>query len=71
MTFTCSNFYSINFIGKSHFEEDSRQHYLVFQPLIRYFELNASTGRISSWKSKGLSDETIEPPSTSNISISP
>ena len=71
MTFTRSNFYSSYFIGQSHFEEDSPQNYLVFQPLIRYFKLNASTGRISSWKSKGLSAETIEPPSTSDISISP
>ena len=59
------------FIGKSHFEEDGTQNYLVFQPLITYFKLNASTGCISSWKSKGLSAETIDPPSTSDISISP
>ena len=55
------------FIGKSHFEEDGRQNYLVFQPLFRYFKLNVKTDTISSWKSKGLSDETIEPLSTSNI----
>ena len=59
------------FIGKSDFEEDGAQNYLVLQPLIKCFILNRSTGRISSWKSKGLSAETIEPPSTSNISISP
>ena len=47
------------FIGKSHFEEDSIHNYLVFQPLIRCFKLNGSTGCISSWKSKGLSAETI------------
>ena len=64
-------FDSSYFIGKSHFEEDGTQNYLVFQPLIRYFKLNRSTGHISSWKSKELSAETIEPPSTSNISISP
>ena len=52
-------FDSSYFIGKSHFEEDGAQNYLVFQPLIRYFKLNGSTGRISSWKSKGLSAETI------------
>ena len=56
------------FIGKSHFEEDSSQNYLVFQPLFRYFKLNLKTGgTILSWKSKRLSDETIEQPSTSNI----
>ena len=59
------------FIGKSHFEEDGAKDYLVFQPLFRYFELNVSTGRVSSWKSKGLSAETIELPSTSNNNISP
>ena len=54
-------------IGKSHFEDDVTQNYLVFQPLFRYFKLNIKTDTISSWKSKGLSDETIEPLSTSNI----
>ena len=33
--------------------------------------LSRENGCISSWKSKWLSAETIEPPSTSNISISP
>ena len=50
------------FIGKSH---------LVFQPLLRYFKLNAGAGHISSWESKWLSAETIEPPSTSDIVINP
>ena len=31
------------FIGKSHFEEDGAQNYLVFQPLNKYFKLIAST----------------------------
>ena len=39
-------FDSSYFIGKSHFEEDGAQNYLVFQPLIKYFQLNRSTGRI-------------------------
>ena len=64
-------FDSSYFIGKSRLEEDGVQNYLIFQPLIRYFKLNSSTGRVSSWKSKVLSAELIEPPSTSNISISP
>ena len=55
------------FIGKSHFEKSSTQNYLVFQPLFRYFKLNAKTATISSWKFKGLSAETIAPSSTSNI----
>ena len=47
------------FIGKSYFEEDGAQNYLVFQPIRRYFKIIRKY--ISSWKSKGLSDETITP----------
>ena len=60
------------FIGKSHFEEDGTQKYLVFQPINRYFKVIANTLYISLWKSKGLSTETIKPPSTSdNSSLTP
>ena len=38
---------------------------------MRYFKLIANTLYISSWKSKGLSAETIKPPSTSDSSITP
>ena len=49
------------FIGKRHFEEeDGVQNYLVFQTIRRYFKVIANTKYISSWKSKGLSDETIK-----------
>ena len=50
-------FDSSYFIGKSHFEEDGVQNYLVFQPLNKYFKVIASTNYVSSWQSKGLSDE--------------
>ena len=33
-------FDSSYFIGKSHFEEDGTHNYLVFQPIIKYFEIN-------------------------------
>ena len=59
------------FIGKSHFEEDGAQNYLVFQPIIRYFKITANTKFISSWKSKGLSDATITPYATSENGLSP
>ena len=59
------------FIGKSHFEEDGAQNYLVFQPMKRYFEIIANTKFILSWKSKGLSDETIKHYSTSDNSLTP
>ena len=44
------------FIGKSNFEEDGTQNYLVSQPINRYFKLIADNLYISSWKFKGLSD---------------
>ena len=61
------------FIGKSHFEEDGAQNYLVFQPLNKYFKVitNANTKYISSWQSKGLSDEGIKPPATSDYKLNP
>ena len=59
------------FIGKGHFEEDGVQNYLVFQPICRYFEIIANTKYISSWKSKGLLDETMAPCATSDNSFNP
>ena len=59
------------FIGKSRFEEDGVQNYLVFQPVYRYFKLIANTNFISEWISKGLSSESIKPPTTSNNSLTP
>ena len=58
------------FIGKSHFEDGSLN-YLVFQPIIRYFKVITNTDYISSWKSKGLSAESIKPPTTSDNSVTP
>ena len=56
---------------KSQFEEDGTQNHLVFQPINRYFKVIYNTKYISSWKSKGLSDETIKPPATSDNTLSP
>ena len=64
-------FDSSYFIGKSHFEEDGTQNYLVFQPINKYFKVIANTDYVSSWKSKGLSAEIIKPPSTSDNSLTP
>ena len=58
------------FISKSHFAEDGTQHYLVLQPINRYFKVIASD-YISYWKSKGLSSETITLPTTSDNSLTP
>ena len=63
-------FDSSYFRGKSHFEEDDAQNCLVFQPINRYFKVIANTLYISSWKSKRLSDETINAPVTSDKSYS-
>ena len=41
-----TTFDSSCFIGKSHFEEDGTQSYLVFQPLNKYFKVIASTNYI-------------------------
>ena len=60
-------FSSIYFGGKSHFEEDGTQNYLVFQPKYGYFKrvIGVGTGNyIYFWKSKGLSDENITAPTT-------
>ena len=64
-------FDSSYFIGKSHFEEDGTQNYLVFQPLNKYFKVIANTQYILTWESKGLSAETIKPPATSDNSLTP
>ena len=65
-------FDSSYFRDKSHFQEDSTQNYLVFQPIYRYFEIIAGVGNgsyIYCWKSKGLSDERINSVKTPNHSI--
>ena len=64
-------FDSSYFIGKSHFEEDGTQNYLVFQPLNKYFKVIINTDCISSRKSKRLSAESIKPPATSDNSLNP
>ena len=59
------------FIGKSHFEEDGTQNYLAFQPLNKSFKVTGNTKYISSWKSKGLSNESITAPTTSDYKLNP
>ena len=59
------------FIGKSHFEEDGTQNYLVFQLLNRYFKIITNAKYISLWQSKRLSDDTIKPPTVSDYKLNP
>ena len=39
--------------------------------MYRYFKMITNTKYISSWKSKGLFDESFKPPTTSNNSLNP
>ena len=65
-------FDSIYFRGKSHFEDDGTQNWLVFQPIHRYFKtVSANDSNIVSWKSKVLSNEGIKAPTTSNKILNP
>ena len=57
------------FIGKSHFDEDGAQSYLVFQSVLEYFTL--SNNWITKWKSKGLSNESLEVINTSDNTLTP
>ena len=70
MNYKAKTFVSSYFIGQGHFEEDGIQNYLVFQPIHRYFKIH-NTKYISSWKSKGLSNETITLYATSDNSLTP
>ena len=50
-------FDSSYFIGKSHFEKDGTQNYLVFQPVYGYFKIIAGFGNGNYsyyWQSKGF-----------------
>ena len=61
--------------GKEYFDEGSgKQNYLVFLPLRKYLKLNSvvnTADYISSWQSKGISNESIKPPTTSDNSLTP
>ena len=67
-------FDSSYFIGKSHFEEDGMQNYLVFQPIQKYLKRTAGAGDgnyIYYWKSKGLPDERSNSIKTFDYGITP
>ena len=65
------------FIGKSYFNNDEPQNYLIFQPIYKTFTklLNISTNiriyTISEWESKKLSNEKFKPLYIVNKSLSP
>ena len=64
-------FNSSYFRGKGHFEDGGTQNYLVFQLIYRFFKIDWYTDQVSTWKSKGLSDENIKPSSASDNSLAP
>ena len=61
--------------GKQYFDEGSdKQNYLLFLPLRKYFKLNSvvdAADNVLSWQSKGLSNESIKLPTTTNSSLTP
>ena len=63
------------FKGKQYFDVGSgKQNYLVLLLMRKYFKLNSITGVIDhvlSWQSKGLSNESIKSPKTSDNNINP
>ena len=66
-------FHGAYFRGKNYFDGDDAQNYLVFQPVYKYFKtfIEKSSTFISSWESKGLSNEKIGYTKTSNYSQAP
>ena len=61
--------------SKQYFDEESgKQNHLVFLPMTKNFKLNSVVGlidRVLSWQSKGISNQGIKPPTTSNNSLNP
>ena len=57
------------FIGKNYFDEDCARNYLLFQSMLEYFTLNCKW--ITKWKSKGLSNESIEVVSKTGNTLTP
>ena len=64
-------FDSSYFIGKSRFDEDGTQYYLIFLTINKYFKVITNTDYVSSWKSKELSSESIKPPTKSDNCLIP
>ena len=68
-------YYLSYFRGKKYFDEgDGKKNYLVFLPMRKYFKFNSIINVIDhviSLRSKGISNESIKPPATSNCSLNP
>ena len=61
--------------GKQYFDEGrGKQNYLVFLPMGKYFKSNSvanAADYVLSWQSKGISNESIKPATTSDNSLTP
>ena len=59
--------------GKQYFDEGSgKQNYLIFLPMGKYFKLNSvvnTADYVLSLQFKGISNESIKPPTTSDNSL--
>ena len=56
----------------SNFENDEMQYYIVFQLAFKYFKMpSPKSNQIMAWKSNGLSEESIKPPTAPNNSLAP
>ena len=59
--------------GEQYFDEgNGKQNYLEFVPMRKHFKLNSvvdTADYFLSWQSKGLSNESIKPPATTNNRI--
>ena len=67
-------FDTVYFRGKSHFDEDGTENYIVFQSIYRYFKRFAGVDNgnyVYFCKSKGLSYENISRPVTPNYCLTP
>ena len=66
--------YGLSYVNGKKDEEDGKQNYLVFLPKRKYFKLNSVVNvidRVLSSQSKGISNESIKSPTTSNNSLNP
>ena len=57
---------------ENYFDDDGSHSYLIFQPVFEYFQIFSSiVCKMLGWKSKGLSQENITTPATSDNSFTP
>ena len=63
-------FDSSYFHGKSHFEGDGTQTYLVFQPVHKCFKRLTNSNKIVMWKSRRFLGESIKSPATTDNVLS-